>query len=87
MTFPASLSAILIAAVVAVPVSNCADDPSKRVPQESVDFNRDVKPFFAKHCISCHGSEKQKHGLRLDRKADALKGGDSGVAVVPGKSV
>jgi mono/diheme cytochrome c family protein len=87
MTYSASLSAMLIAAVLAVPVSICADDPPKPVAQASVDFDRDVKPIFAKHCISCHGPEKQKHGLRLDRKADALKGGDSGLAVVPGKSV
>jgi len=87
MTYSASLSAMLIAAVLAVPVNICADDPPKPVAQASVDFDRDVKPIFAKHCISCHGPEKQKHGLRLDRKADALKGGDSGLAVVPGKSV
>jgi len=44
-----------------------------------------VKPIFAKHCISCHGPEKQKGGLRLDRKADAFAGGDSGTAFAPGK--
>ncbi|MFO0806458.1 MAG: DUF1549 domain-containing protein, partial [Gemmataceae bacterium] len=38
-----------------------------------VDFDRDVKPIFAKHCGSCHGAEKQKGGLRLDRRADALE--------------
>lgn len=39
-----------------------------------------VAPIFAKHCISCHGPSKQKSGLRLDRKADAFRGGDSGPA-------
>src|SRR5262249_42128254 len=34
----------------------------------------------------CHGPEKQKAGLRLDQKAAALKGGDSGPLVVGGKS-
>jgi mono/diheme cytochrome c family protein len=86
MTYPACLPATLIAAVLAVPVYNRADDPPKPAAQVTVDFDRDVKPIFAKHCIACHGSEKQKQGLRLDRKNDALKGGDSGVAVVPGKS-
>ncbi len=38
---------------------------------QEIDFDRDVKPIFAKHCVSCHGPEKQKNGLRLDRKADA----------------
>ena len=41
-----------------------------------VDFTRDVRPIFEKHCYSCHGAEKQKGGLRLDIKAAAFKGGD-----------
>ncbi len=44
-----------------------------------------VRPLLAAHCVSCHGPAKQKGGLRLDRKADALQGGDSGPAIVPGK--
>jgi mono/diheme cytochrome c family protein len=51
----------------------------------AVDFDRDVKPIFAKHCAACHGAGKQKGGLRLDRRADALTGGDSGAAIAPGK--
>ena len=49
---------------------------------EPVDYVRDVKPIFAKHCVSCHGTEKQKGGLRLDRKADAFLGGNSGNVTV-----
>ena len=30
-----------------------------------IDFDRDVKPIFAKHCVSCHGPDKQKNGMRL----------------------
>ncbi len=52
-----------------------------------VDFARDVQPLFARHCYSCHGPEKQKGQLRLDRKADALKGGDSHAPdILPGRS-
>jgi cytochrome c551/c552 len=35
-------------------------------------------------CGSCHGSDKQKGGLRLDSRAALMKGGETGVAVVPG---
>jgi mono/diheme cytochrome c family protein len=49
------------------------------------DFDREVKPLFARHCAACHGANKQKGGLRLDRKAEALTGGDSGKAIAPGK--
>src|SRR4051812_37234388 len=51
-----------------------------------VDFVKDVQPILARSCYSCHGEQKQKGALRLDVKADALKGGDGGPAFVPGKS-
>lgn len=41
-----------------------------------VDFVREVRPIFEKHCYECHGEKKQKSGLRLDIKSQALKGGD-----------
>ena len=44
---------------------------------DSVDFVREIRPIFAKHCVECHGAKKQKSGLRLDVKSEALKGGDS----------
>ena len=34
--------------------------------------------------MKCHGAEKQKGGLRLDSREAALKGGDTGPALVPG---
>ena len=41
-----------------------------------VDFVREVRPVFEKHCFACHGPDKQKNSFRLDLKADAMKGGD-----------
>ena len=41
-----------------------------------VDFVREVRPIFERHCYECHGGKKQKSGLRLDVKSAALKGGD-----------
>ena len=40
-----------------------------------VDFRRDVQPILREHCVSCHGPELQMNGLRLDRRADAMRGG------------
>src|SRR5262245_24551768 len=51
-----------------------------------VDFAKDIQPILEKNCFECHGPEKQKSGLRLDRKADALKGGDNGALLVAGNS-
>ncbi len=51
----------------------------------TADFAADIRPLLADRCFSCHGEKKQESGLRLDRKADALKGGDHGPAIVPGR--
>jgi mono/diheme cytochrome c family protein len=49
-------------------------------------FEKEVRPVLAEQCFKCHGPEKQKGGLRMDRKADMLAGGDSGEpAIMPGK--
>ncbi|MDH3583509.1 MAG: DUF1549 domain-containing protein, partial [Phycisphaerae bacterium] len=48
----------------------------------AIDFDRDIQPILAEHCIKCHGPEKRKGGLRLDSPA-ALVGGDSGKVIRP----
>jgi hypothetical protein len=53
---------------------------------EELLFTRDVQPLLAAACVKCHGPEKQENGLRLDHGAAILRGGDSGPAVLPGKS-
>ncbi|MBY0513539.1 MAG: PSD1 and planctomycete cytochrome C domain-containing protein, partial [Gemmataceae bacterium] len=75
----------LAASLLAIPAVG-SDPPLAPSPRPATDFARDVKPILAKHCYSCHGPDKQKGGLRLDRKADALAGGDGGAALVPGKA-
>src|SRR3954471_13106570 len=52
---------------------------------EKVDFNKDVKPILELNCTKCHGPEQHKGKLRLDSKEAALKGGENGNALVPGK--
>ncbi len=52
-----------------------------------VDFVREVRPIFEQHCYDCHGDTKQKSGLRLDIKSEALRGGDNhGPDILPGKA-
>lgn len=52
----------------------------------SIDFDTAVKPVLVRHCLSCHGAQTKRGGLRLDTAAAALEGGASGPALVPGKS-
>ncbi|HEY0550523.1 MAG TPA: c-type cytochrome domain-containing protein, partial [Verrucomicrobiae bacterium] len=51
-----------------------------------IDFVKDVQPLLAKNCYECHGEKKQKAELRWDVKGAAIKGGEHGPAIVPGKS-
>jgi hypothetical protein len=64
--------------------SAMADEPAGGAAQ--VDFARDVAPILAAHCTVCHGSAHQESGLRLDHRAGAMQGGDSGPPIVPGDS-
>ena len=51
-----------------------------------LQFNKDIRPILAEHCLSCHGPGKKSGGLRLDQPEAAYKGGKSGdPAVVAGK--
>jgi len=54
-------------------------------PDAAAHFEKAVRPVLVEKCLSCHGPEKQKGGLRLDSRAALLAGGDRGSALVPGK--
>ena len=69
---------VLLAFVCAGPVLAADSKPTA----EAVEFfEKKVRPVLAEQCYSCHGAKKQSASLRLDRKADFLKGGDNGPAV------
>jgi hypothetical protein len=65
---------LLLAAITA-----SADSPGDQ------HFTDKVKPLLESRCISCHGPDKVKGGLRMDSRPALLKGGDTGPALVPGK--
>ena len=60
--------------------------PALAAPQPEVSFDRDIRPIFAARCLKCHGEKQQSGGLRLDAKAFAMRGGDNGPVLVPGKA-
>jgi len=55
---------------------------------EPVDFQREILPIFAEHCLQCHGPDEgaRQAGLRLDVRRVAISKRESGgIAIVPGK--
>jgi len=64
-------------------------DTSKLPPasqRKHVTYAKDIKPIFDRHCVRCHGTDKQKGRFRLDSLESALKGGEDGVAIQPSDS-
>ena len=53
---------------------------------ETTSFRRDILPILANSCVKCHSGDEPKGGLNLTTRKGLLVGGDSGPAVVLGKS-
>ncbi len=72
----------LLVGLVATDVALANDEPVAR----DVDrFDRQVAPLLASYCLDCHSGAKPKGGLDLSARDAAMKGGESGVAIDPGK--
>ncbi|MBL4885159.1 MAG: PSD1 domain-containing protein [Planctomycetaceae bacterium] len=54
--------------------------------EQEAFFEKHIRPVLVEKCNSCHGEKKQWAELRLDSRRRMLKGGESGPAIVPGKS-
>ena len=48
-------------------------------------FEQYVRPLLIERCHKCHAGTEAKGGLRLDSREFALKGGDTGAAIIAGK--
>jgi mono/diheme cytochrome c family protein len=63
------------------------DSPSLPPPiKRKVDFAKDIQPLLREKCHQCHGPSRKEAGLRLDRRDDAINGGNSGPAFIAEKS-
>src|SRR5688572_16338444 len=81
------VGALLLAAA-SSPLDSAELDLSKLPPAATrpIDFVKDIQPIFAENCHSCHGAKRSEANFRLDSKEIALKGGELGPAIIPGKS-
>src|SRR5262245_30848305 len=55
-------------------------------PDAVAQFEKEVRPLLIARCEKCHGPKKQESGLRVDSREARLKGGESGPAIVPGRT-
>jgi ankyrin repeat protein len=77
---------MVLLACLSLPVSMFAASKLPPAASMQVDFNKHVQPILAAKCHSCHGAKQQQSGLRLDKRQNALRGGDYGPVIVAGKS-
>jgi hypothetical protein len=79
------LTALALAAAASVSWSPLrASDPAPDAAAVA-EFENQVRPLLSARCVRWHGVKKLESGLRLDGRAAAIRGGDSGPALVPGK--
>ena len=62
------------------------NDTSKLTKKQEAELNVQVRAIFAHNCYKCHGAEKVKGELRLDRKNMVFKGGENGPVIIPGNA-
>ncbi len=87
-----SLVALMLAGSF-VGVTSAEDGKQKLVEptKEGVEFfEKKIRPVLVEHCYKCHSADAQKADklrakLRLDTEAGVLKGGETGLIVIPGK--
>ncbi|RCS54098.1 DUF1549 domain-containing protein [Bremerella cremea] len=68
------------------PARLAAESPNDSQDQAIEFFEKKIRPLLANNCYECHGPKTQWAGLRMDAREFAFEGGDSGAAIVPGKS-
>ena len=60
--------------------SNGGEEDEKVVLPEIVSYQMDIQPLFDSSCINCHGNEGK---LSLTNYENTIKGGKSGLAIIP----
>ena len=76
------LPALILIATLVLPRIALADDSGSQGGQF---FESKIRPLLIDHCYACHSAQakKLKANLHLDSREGALKGGDTGPALIP----
>lgn len=89
MCLSTRVASLILGMILALPLPAASGQTATRSTAEYaalLHFENKVRPLLIERCVTCHGPEKQRGGLRLDSPDAILKGGDTGTALVPGKS-
>jgi cytochrome c553/cytochrome c551/c552 len=79
------LQLLLSCAFAAFTAPGLRAQPVTPAPEAAEFFEKEIRPLIAEKCLACHGGKKTYGGLSLTSRAEVLKGGENGPAVVPGK--
>jgi hypothetical protein len=83
-TWAAVVFAVLALGATAAEKPVPADHAARMAASQQL-FARTVRPWLEKNCLECHGGAKVKSDFNLSSRELLLKGGDKGVAVLPGR--
>jgi hypothetical protein len=83
------ISAALVFVISPMAQAKLSPEQRAKLPLPSaspIQFARDIQPILQNSCVKCHGRGKAKGGFQIDTRETFLKGGESGAAVIEGKS-
>ena len=72
--------AIVVVSTTIVAAAAAAESP------KPLDFAHEIAPILRAHCVKCHTGAKKEGAFSLNTRGELLAGGESGPAVVVGKS-
>ncbi|MEP7110922.1 MAG: DUF1549 domain-containing protein, partial [Ferruginibacter sp.] len=67
-----------------IDIAALKNDSGKLSKKQEAELNLEVRTILAHKCYKCHGAEKVKGELRLDRKDMVFKGGEHGPIIAAG---
>jgi hypothetical protein len=82
-------SRIVLAALLVCCVTSLRAEEIPPLPpaaEQEINFHEDVAPILMGSCVACHAGKNDDGGFKIGTREEVLKGGDSGPAIVEGKS-
>lgn len=76
ITKPFSVLLVILIAILKLPI----------LQAQAIDFDKQIAPILVSRCLECHQGVEPEAGLSLTNSALALRGGEHGPSLVPGKA-